>query len=198
MNGPVNHRGKMTGVHHVPGFQRSFDTPRHAASGNSLSRPKPRLLSGVTLLVWILAICAAGAAASLLFPPGDWYETLAKPTWHPPSWLFGPVWTTLYVLLGISAWLVWREPGVPAAARRTAWTAFAVHAALNLAWTPLFFGIQQPGLAFLDIIALWLAVIWMALCFGRISTMAGYLMAPLLLWESFALVLNGTIWLMNT
>lgn len=198
MNGPVNHRGRMKGVTYVPGFHQSFDPPRNPASGSSLSQRKPRLLSGVTLVIWILAICAAGAAAGLLFPPGQWYEQLAKPTWNPPSWLFGPVWTTLYVLLGVSAWLVWREPGVPAAERRGAWVAFATHAVLNLSWTPLFFGLKQPGLAFFDISLLWLAVVWMTLRFGRIKPLAGYLMGPLVLWESFALVLNGTIWLMNT
>jgi tryptophan-rich sensory protein len=157
----------------------------------------PRLLSGVKLGVWVLAIMAAGAAASLLFPPGDWYQQLAKPTWNPPSWLFGPVWALMYVLLGVGAWLVWRERRVPAQERRDALIAFALHAVLNLAWTPLFFGLQRPGLAFLDICLLWLALLWMTLRFGRIVPLAGYLQTPMILWVSFALVLNGTIWLMN-
>lgn len=174
-------------------MQNFNQTHRSAAAGVS----KPRLLSGVTLAVWILAIVAAGAASGLLFPPGEWHEQLAKPTWNPPSWLFWPVWTILYVLLGVGAWLVWREPRVSAEERRGAWMAFTVHAVLNLAWTPLFFGLRQPGLAFLDICLLWLALLWMTLRFGRIRPLAGYLQVPMILWVSFALMLNGTIWLMN-
>lgn len=157
----------------------------------------PRLLSGVALGVWVMVIVVAGAAAGLLFPPGQWYEQLAKPTWHPPNWLFGPVWSFLYVLLGVGSWLVWREPGVAVQERRGAWIAFAAHAALNLAWTPLFFGLEQPGLAFVDICLLWMALLWMTMRYGRVRPLAGYLQLPLVLWVSFALVLNGTIWLMN-
>lgn len=158
---------------------------------------KPRLLSGITLAVWVLAIVVAASAAGLVFPPGDWYQQLAKPTWNPSSWLFGPVWTVLYVLMGIGAWLVWREPGVPREERHGAWFAFGTQAALNLAWTPVFFGLQQPGLAFLVICLLWLAILWMTVRFGRIRPLAGYLQMPMVLWVSFALMLNGTIWLMN-
>ncbi len=174
---------------------QNFDHRNHSVTA---ADTKPRLLSGVTLAVWILAIVVAGAAAGLLFPPGEWYQQLAKPTWNPPSWLFGPVWTVLYVLLGVGAWLVWREPRASAQERRWAWIAFTLHAVLNLAWTPLFFGLRQPGLAFFDICLLWLALLWMTLCFGRIKPLAGYLQVPLVLWVSFALMLNGTIWLMNT
>lgn len=174
-------------------MQNFNQTHRSVAAGVS----KPRLLSGVTLAVWILAIVVAGAASGLLFPPGEWHEQLAKPTWNPPSWVFWPVWTILYVLLGVGAWLVWREPPESAEERRGAWMAFTVHAVLNLAWTPLFFGLRQPGLAFLDICLLWLALLWMTLRFGRIRPLAGYLQVPMILWVSFALMLNGTIWLMN-
>ena len=162
------------------------------------SQRKPALLSGVGLGIWILSVLAAGTAAGLLFPPDQWYQALAKPTWNPPSWLFGPVWTVLYVLLAIGAWLVWREPRVPADERRGAWIAFALHGALNLAWTPVFFGARQPGAAFAVICLLWAALLWMTMRFGRIKPLAGYLQVPLVLWVSFALVLNGTIWLMNT
>ena len=172
--------------------QRSVPAPPTDADG-----AKPRLLSGITLVVWVMAILVAASATSLLFPPGDWYQQLAKPTWNPPSWVFGPVWTMLYVLLGVGAWLVWREPRVPPQDQRSAGIAFAVQAGLNLAWTPLFFGLRQPGLAFFAICLLWLAVLWMTLTFGRIRPLAGYLQVPLVLWVSLALTLNGTIWLMN-
>ena len=179
---------------------QKFDQSKQGA-GTPASAPaeaaKPRLLSGVALVVWVLAVLVAGAAAGLLFPPGEWYQQLAKPTWNPPSWLFGPVWTLLYVLLGVGAWLVWREPQVAAEERRGAWIAFGTQAVLNLAWTPVFFGLQQPGLAFGIICLLWLALLWMTLRFGRITPLAGYLQIPLVLWVSFALMLNGTIWLMN-
>jgi tryptophan-rich sensory protein len=150
-----------------------------------------------TLALWILATVTAGVAVGLAFPPDGWFASLVKPTWHPPSWLFAPVWAALYVLLGIAAWLVAREPNVAADERGVAWVAFAVQAVLNLAWTPLFFGLHSPGAAFVDICLLWPAVLWMTMRFGRISPLAGYLMGPYVLWTSFALVLNGTIWLMN-
>ncbi|KFL36916.1 TspO/MBR family protein [Arenimonas donghaensis] len=151
------------------------------------------------LVAWVVIVVAAGASVGVLFPPGDWYQGLAKPSWNPPSWLFGPVWTTLYILLGVGAWLVRREPGAAADAERPgAWLAFALMAVLNLAWTPLFFGLESPALAFVDISLLWGVLVWMTLRFGRVRPMAGYLQMPMILWVSFALVLNGTIWLINT
>ena len=149
-------------------------------------------------LLWVLAVVGAGSLVGMLFPPGAWFAELAKPSWNPPSWLFGPVWILLYTLMGTSAWLAWREPAGTRAERRGAWLAFAVHAALNLAWTPLFFGLRQPGLAFADICLVWLALLATTLRFGRLRPLAGYLLLPQVLWVSFALVLNGTIWLMNT
>lgn len=148
-------------------------------------------------LLWVLAVVGAGSLVGLLFAPGEWFDALAKPSWNPPSWLFSPVWTTLYALMGTSAWLVAREPVGTREERRGAWLAFAAHAVLNLAWTPLFFGLRQPGLAFLDICLVWLALLATTLRFGRLRPLAGYLLLPQVLWVSFALVLNGTIWLMN-
>ncbi|GGA83744.1 sensory protein TspO [Arenimonas soli] len=153
---------------------------------------------GVALLAWVVIVLAAGASIGVLFPPGEWYQVLKKPSWNPPSWLFGPAWTTLYVLLGVGAWLVAREPGPSAdAARPRSWVSFGLTAALNLAWTPLFFGLRSPALAFVDISLLWAATVWMTLSFGRVRPLAGYLQIPMVLWVSFALVLNGTIWLIN-
>ena len=179
-------------------LQASKHIPDAPAPASSAPRPPMTVRAWVTWLVWVLAVVAAGSAVGLWFAPDEWYQGLAKPTWNPPNWLFGPVWTTLYALLGTSAWLVSREPGVPAGERRTAWIAFGVHAVLNLAWTPLFFGLRQPGLAFIDICLVWLALLWMTMQFGRIRPLAGYLLLPQVLWVSFALVLNGTLWLMNT
>lgn len=172
--------------------------PDATLKATSPPRPAMDLRAWVSWLVWVLGVVVAGSAVGLWFAPDAWYADLAKPTWHPPAWLFGPVWTMLYVLLGTSAWMVSREAGVPAGDRRVAWLAFAVHAVLNLAWTPIFFGLRQPGLAFFDICLVWLALLWMTMQFGRIRPLAGYLLLPQVLWVSFALVLNGTLWLMNT
>lgn len=168
-----------------------------ASAGPPDGRAGSGLGSGAALLAFVLLTLGAGIGVGLLFPPDDWFRSLAKPTWDPPGWVFGPVWTTLYVMIGLSAWLVWREPRVPAPERRAAWGMFALQAVLNLGWTPLFFGLRQPGLAFVAISLLWLVVLWMTLRFGRIRPLAGYLLIPYVLWLSFALVLNGTIWLMN-
>ncbi|KFN48087.1 TspO/MBR family protein [Arenimonas metalli] len=172
--------------------------PRHAAPGLPPARPPVRLRDGIAWLCWVVVVVAAGASVGVLFSPGAWYDALAKPTWHPPAWLFGPVWTLLYALLGTGVWLVSREPGPAAeAARPQAWLAFGVQAVLNLAWTPLFFGLRSPASAFVDIVLLWGAVLWMTLAFGRVRPLAGTLQVPLVAWVSFALVLNGTLWLMN-
>jgi translocator protein len=145
---------------------------------------------------WILLV--VGAASGVLFGPDVWYATLLKPTWNPPSWLFGPVWTALYISMAVALWLVRREPGVDEPTRRRAQALFAIQFLLNLAWTPLFFALHSPGFAFLDICLLWAVLLSTMLTFGRVRALAGYLLLPYLLWVSFALVLNGTIWLMNS
>jgi translocator protein len=147
---------------------------------------------------WVLGIVIVGAGVGLLFPPGAWFAALYKPTWNPPAGLFAPVWTLLYILMGISIWLVRREDDASIVARNRASAFFIVQLALNLAWTPLFFGLHSPFLAFIEICVLWCAVGLTPLQLGKIRALAGYLFLPYLLWVSFALVLNGTIWLMNT
>ena len=156
------------------------------------------LRQAIGLADWLLlCFAAAGLGGLASVQAGTFYLDLARPGWAPPAWLFGPVWTVLYVLLGVGAWLIWREPGVAPEERRGAWVAFAIHALLNLAWTPIFFGLQLPGVAFFVICVLWVVLLWMTLRFGRIRPLAGYLQVPLVLWISFALVLNGTVWLIN-
>jgi translocator protein len=147
---------------------------------------------------WILLLVGLGATTGILFGPGEWYAMLSKPTWNPPSWLFGPVWTALYASMALALWLVRREPDVDAPTRQRAQAMFAIQFLLNLAWTPLFFGLRSPGLAFAEICLLWIALLSTMLMFGRVRALAGYLLLPYLLWVSFALVLNGTIWLMNS
>lgn len=152
----------------------------------------------LALVGWILLLVGLGATVGALFGPDAWYAALLKPTWNPPSWVFGPVWTALYAMMAIALWLVRREVGSEESLRRRALLLFAIQFALNMAWTPLFFALHSPGLAFAEICLLWIALLSTALTFGRVRALAGYLLLPYLLWVSFALVLNGTIWLMNS
>ena len=128
----------------------------------------------------------------MIAPPGAWYATLAKPEWNPPSWIFGPVWTALYLMMAIAAWLVWKRDGW----RRPMWF-YSGQLLLNAAWTPVFFAAHQIGLALIVITALWLAILCTLLAFLRISKPAGWLMVPYLAWVSFAAFLNYTLWRMN-
>jgi tryptophan-rich sensory protein len=109
--------------------------------------------------------------------------------------VFGPVWTTLYAMMAVSAWLVWRQGGF--AAQRRALTFFLVQLALNALWSPLFFGLEQPGMAFVCIIALWLAIAATIAVFRRVQRIAAWLLVPYIAWVSFAAVLNGVLWRLN-
>ncbi|MBU3680122.1 MAG: tryptophan-rich sensory protein [Candidatus Kapabacteria bacterium] len=148
----------------------------------------------LALLFWIL-LCFTAAAGGGFVMTGDWYAMLSKPTWNPPSWVFGPVWTVLYIMMGVSVWLVWKEGGF--ARQRRPMTLFLVQLVLNAIWTPLFFGMHMLGTAFAEIILLWLAILATILAFRRVSSTAAWLLVPYLLWVSFATVLNGTLWRMN-
>lgn len=152
----------------------------------------------LALAGWVMLLMGLGATSAGLFAPDVWFSGLLKPTWSPPSWVFVPVWTLLYGTMAVALWLVRREPESEDRLRNRALVLFAIQFALNLAWKPLFFGLHSPGLAFVDICLLWVALLSTALAFGRVRPLAGYLLLPYLLWVSFALVLNGTVWLMNS
>jgi tryptophan-rich sensory protein len=124
-----------------------------------------------------------------------WYPTLTKPSFNPPDWVFGPVWTVLYIAMGMSGWLVWKRAGF-AGAR---WTIglFLVQLALNLIWTVLFFGLHAPGLAFVEIFILLAAIAGTMRAFAAVDRRAGWLLAPYLAWVAFASLLNGAIWWLN-
>ena len=126
----------------------------------------------------------------------NWYAGLAKPVLNPPSWIFGPVWTTLYLLMGIAAFLVWNK-GWERKDVRKALALFLLQLVLNAAWTIIFFGLHSPFWAFMDISAMWLAMIWTMALFYRISKPAMWLLLPYILWVSFAGVLNFAIWNLN-
>lgn len=150
--------------------------------------------STLTLLGFI-AVCAAAATSGAMFRPGEWYERLRKPGWRPPNWLFPPVWTVLYVMIAVSGWLVWFELGwSDGAAPLGIW---AVQLVLNAAWSGLFFGLRRPGLALVEMALLWIAIAATIAVFWPVSQIAAWLMAPYLLWVSFAFALNLSIWRLN-
>ena len=149
----------------------------------------------VGLILWIAVSMAAGGIGSR-FMPGEWYASLVKPSWNPPSSVFAPVWTTLYVLMGIAAWLVWKKVGFSGA--RWALGLFLVQLVLNALWSYLFFGAHNPGLALVEIVALWLTILVVAVGFWRVSVPAGVLLVPYLCWVGFASALNFQLWRLNS
>jgi len=154
-----------------------------------------RQVIGLALSV---AVCFAAAGLGSLFTrPAieGWYASLPKPSWTPPNWVFGPVWTVLYLSMAIAAWLVWRRGGFPGAKLPLA--LFAAQLALNVAWSGLFFGLRTPGAALAEIVLLWLFILATAIAFWPISRVAAWLMLPYLLWVTYAAGLNYSIWRLN-
>jgi len=146
----------------------------------------------------VLSFAAAGIGGLFTAPAvraGGWYYQIQKPAWTPPSWLFGPVWTALYLMMAVAAWLVWRQGGW--AAQGGALGLFLVQLILNAAWSWLFFGLHSPSAGLVGISLLWIAILLTILAFFRVSPVAGWLMVPYLLWVSFAAALNLTIWRLN-
>jgi translocator protein len=150
--------------------------------------------SALVLAGWLALSFGAGAFGSR-FPPGEWYLRLDKPPWTPPGWVFGPVWILLYALMGTAAWMVWRERGWSGGALPLA--LFTAQLVLNALWPWLFFGLHRPGLALADLALLLGVLLPTALAFRRARPAAGALLVPYLLWASFALALNASIWLRN-
>jgi benzodiazapine receptor len=149
-------------------------------------------------LVLCVGVCfAAAAVGAMLTNPSvpGWYASLTKPSWNPPSWVFGPVWSLLYLLMGVSAWLVWLKAGFRAA--RVPLALFGVQLVLNMAWSALFFGLRSPGAALIEIVLLWGAILATMIAFWRRSAPAGWLMLPYLAWVTFAVALNLAIWNLN-
>jgi translocator protein len=158
-----------------------------------------KIWSSILVLAVFIAICFGVAAAGAWFTRGSvttWYPTVSKPAWNPPAWLFGPVWTVLYVMMAIAAWLVWRRAGFSGASG--ALGIFALQLALNAAWSPLFFGMRNPAAGLVDIAALWIAIGATLIAFWRVLPPAAVLLLPYWLWVSFATALNFAIWRMNT
>jgi tryptophan-rich sensory protein len=152
------------------------------------------LKSALGLVGW-LAVSFAAALIGSRFMPGEWYASLAKPSWNPPNAVFGPVWTVLYALMAVSAWLVWRRAGFSGAG--AALGLFVFQLVLNALWSYLFFGLHRPDIAFFDIVVLWVGILAVTLLFWRVDRIAGALMLPYLAWVGFAAYLNYTLWRMN-
>ena len=171
--------------------------PRHETSGlvDHASPPsKPKQIIG--LLGWLaISFAASGIGAIASMRAAPFYGQLVQPGWAPPPSVFGPVWTILYALMGIAAWLVWRADGLRAT--RTALSLFLVQLAVNALWTWLFFAWNQGALAFADIMLLWLLVTATLVSFWRIRPLAGALLIPYLLWVSFAAALNFSLLQLN-
>jgi tryptophan-rich sensory protein len=151
----------------------------------------------IGLVFWLVLCLGAAWTGSLITRPAipGWYAELAKPAWTPPSWVFGPVWTALYIMMAVAAWLVWRKGGAAAAAVPLG--LFLVQLALNVSWSPLFFGLHRPDLAFFVIVLLWCAILATLVAFWRVSPAAGWLLLPYLLWVTYASALNFAIWRLN-
>jgi tryptophan-rich sensory protein len=143
---------------------------------------------------WLL-LCFAAASPGAVFMPGEWFAALKKPAWNPPGWVFGPVWTALYAMMAAAAWLVWQRGGWKE--QRKPLLIFLAQLALNALWTPLFFGLHRPGVAFAEIVLLWLAIVATLVAFRPVNRTAAWLLVPYLAWVSFAAVLNGTLWRLN-
>jgi len=151
--------------------------------------------SSLVLLLFIILVFNTAFVGSR-FMPGEWYKNLQKPSWTPPNWLFGPVWTILYIMIAISGWLVWRESGFIAAL--FPFIIYLLQLILNAMWTWLFFGLHKPAIAFLDITALWFFILFLIILFWQISKPAGILLIPYLIWVTYAATLNYFLYKLNS
>lgn len=156
------------------------------------------LKSPVTLIAIVLASIIAGSIGSLvtITGPGSWFSLLVKPVFQPPNWIFGPMWTLLFILMGIAAYLIW-ERGMEKPEVRFALLIFCIQFVFNILWSLLFFGIQSPLLGLLDIIILWWLILATIMTFYRVRKSAAYFLIPYIAWVSFATILNATIVLLN-
>jgi tryptophan-rich sensory protein len=149
------------------------------------------------LIISLLIPQAAGGIGSFftISSVKDWYPTLEKPALNPPSWMFGPVWTALFLLMGWALYLVWTDES--GKNKRLAFWAFGIQMVLNALWSIIFFGLHSPGGALLEMVFLWLAILATIIAFAKISRLAAWLLAPYILWVSFAGYLNYLIWILN-
>jgi translocator protein len=163
-----------------------------------LVRSNSALKNTMGLIAWVL-VCFGASAVGAIFTTAkipEWYATLIKPDWTPPSWLFGPVWTLLYAMMAVAAWMVWKRSGFAGA--KAALGMFLFQLALNSMWSWLFFGRERPDWAAIEIVILWFAIVATIVLFRRHSGIAAGLMVPYILWVTFATALNIAIWRLNS
>jgi len=148
------------------------------------------------LAISILVCQGAGIIGSIFTVASipTWYAGLTKPSFNPSSWIFGPVWAILYLLMGVALWLVWKSDS--AQKIKAIWL-FTAQLTLNALWSIIFFGLRSPFLAFVEIIVLWLAILGTIIVFSKISRLAMFFLLPYILWVSFAVILNYSIWQLN-
>jgi tryptophan-rich sensory protein len=149
-------------------------------------------------LVVCLVICQlAGIIGSIFTTPAipDWYASLEKPSFSPPNWLFAPVWTFLFLLMGITLYMIWQA--YPKKQAKSALLFFLIQLGLNILWSVIFFGLKSPLIAFVEIVILWLAILLTMIKTFEVSKVAGYLLVPYILWVNFAAVLNYFLWRLN-
>lgn len=164
-----------------------------AATFDAATGGEPTTASWRGLIGWLALTVGGGALVGLATNGGSdpWYLALEKPAWTPPSWIFAPVWTALYGLMGVSAWLVWRRGGWRANAHSL--RLFLIQLAVNFAWSFMFFALQRPGMALVNIAMLWVLIAIVTWAFARISAPAAWLLLPYFLWVSYATALNASI-----
>lgn len=157
-----------------------------------------RLNNTFKLIIAIVISELAGVIGSIFTTPSitGWYAGIVKPTFNPPGWVFGPVWTTLFVFMGIAAFLVWKK-GLERRDVKIALGVFVGQLVLNTLWSIIFFGLHSPGGALVEIVFLWLAILVTIVAFYKISKPAAWLLVPYIAWVSFAAYLNFTIWTLN-
>jgi len=152
----------------------------------------------IKLWLSIIFCLLAGAVGSLFTNPAiqNWYTTINKPSFNPPNWIFGPVWTILFILMGISLFLVWRK-GLKKKDNKLFFVVFIIHLFVNACWSLMFFGLGSPLAGFINIIILWIMILFLFWKSHHIDIRASWLLLPYLLWVSFATVLNASIWQLN-
>jgi tryptophan-rich sensory protein len=163
-----------------------------------MTAPTPKQTPSLPLLIrsLVLPLVAGAVGSAATYPNLEWFQTLKKPGFAPPGSLFGPVWTTLYLLMGVAHYLVTTQDAEPEA-KRAAQVLYGLQLGLNALWSFLFFGQRNPFAAFIEILLLWSAIVMTIVAFARISRPAALLLVPYLLWTTFATVLNATIWRLN-
>jgi translocator protein len=149
----------------------------------------------IIVLIGFIGACLLAARVGAAYRPGDWYEQLRKPAWRPPNWVFPPAWAFLYLTIAVSGWLVWRTSGFVGAAFPFA--IYLVQLILNASWSPIFFGMRRPDLAFVEVVMLWSSIIATIAAFHCVNAAAAWLLLPYLTWVTFAAALNFAIWRLN-